>query len=135
MPDPDERTASTAPVSGRSPDPSEFDPGTDGPDEDVERRAAFARTLASHGYDDVLVLARERAAVVLHERRLRILDHLADHDPASVRALAAELDLDKGVVSRDLQELAGIDVVEYVESGRSKAPRLKHEHVVVEPVV
>lgn len=83
----------------------------------------------------MLVLARERAGVVFHDRRLRILDYLRDHEPDSVRALAAELDLDKGVVSWDLQELSSIDVVEYVETGRARAPRLKHHHVVVEPVV
>lgn len=136
MSDPDDRSTGHTPTgSGRTPDPTEFDPETNHAGEDVRRRAAFARTLASQGYEDVLVLARERAAAVFHDRRLRILDHLADHDPASVRALAAELHLDKGVVSRDLQALAEVDVVEYVASGRSKAPRLKHEHVVVEPVV
>ena len=43
--------------------------------------------------------------------------------------------LDEGVVSRDLRELADLDVVEHAENGRATAPRLKHRHVVVEPVV
>lgn len=119
----------------RVPDPDEFDPEDADIDATVADRTAFAATLAEHGYADVLVLARERAADLFHERRLELLDYLQDHDPASVRALAAELDLDKGVVSRDLQILASLDVVEYEESGRARAPRLKHAHVVVEPVV
>lgn len=55
--------------------------------------------------------------------------------PESVRALAAALGYNKGVVSRDLQTLAHLDVVEYDESGRAKTPRLKHRHVTVEPIV
>lgn len=58
-----------------------------------------------------------------------------DHEPSSVRALAEKLDYDKGVVSRDLQALARIDVIEYVDDGRAKAPRLKHDHIAIEPVV
>jgi predicted transcriptional regulator len=118
-----------------APDPNEFDPDGADIDERLEFRAAFAETLTQHGYPDTLVLTRERADDVFHERRLALLDHLKGHDPESVRALAEELGYDKGVVSRDLQKLAQIDVVEYEETGRSKAPRLKHNHVVIEPVV
>lgn len=117
------------------PDPNDFDvEGADvGPR--VALRSSFSEALAQHGFTDTLVLARERAVEVFHDRRLEILDHLADRDPESVRALANELGYDKGVVSRDLQALASIDVVEYVDDGRAKAPRLKHDHVAVEPVV
>lgn len=118
-----------------APDPNEFDSGSADIDEDLKFRASFAETLTEHGYPDTLVLARERAGDVFHARRLELLDHLKDHNPKSVRALADALEYDKGVVSRDLQLLAQIDVVEYEDLGRSKAPRLKHNHVVVEPVV
>lgn len=117
------------------PDPNEFDADEADVESRLELRSAFSETLARHGFHDTLVLARERAGDVFHERRLEILDHLADHEPRSVRALADELDYDKGVVSRDLQRLAELDVVEYVDAGRAKAPRLKHRHVAVEPVV
>lgn len=116
-------------------DPNTFDPGDAGIEEELELRAAFAKTLTQNGFPDTLVLARERAADVFHERRLEILDHLQTHKPASVRALANALEYDKGVVSRDLQKLARIDVVEFEDVGRAKAPRLKHRHVAVEPVV
>lgn len=117
------------------PDPNEFDADEADVESRLELRSAFSETLTRHGFHDTLVLARERAEDVFHERRLAILDHLAEHEPRSVRALADELGYDKGVVSRDLQRLAELDVVEYVDAGRAKAPRLKHRHVAVEPVV
>jgi len=117
------------------PDPNDFESDEADVDERLELRAAFSETLTQHGFPDTLVLTRERAEDVFHDRRLALIDYLKDHDPRSVRALADELGYDKGVVSRDLQKLARIDVVEYVEEGRAKAPRLKHNHVAIEPVV
>jgi len=117
------------------PDPNDFESEDAEIDDRLEFRAAFSETLTEHGYPDTLVLARERADVVFHDRRLDLLDYLEEHDPHSVRALAEELGYDKGVVSRDLQKLAEIDVIEYVEDGRAKAPRLKHNHVTIEPVI
>lgn len=116
------------------PDPNEFDHG-EAIDSRLAFRNAFSEALAQHGFADTLVLARERAGDIFHERRLELLDYLEDHEPHSVRALASELGYDKGVVSRDLQRLTEIDVVEFEKTGRAKAPRLKHRHVVVEPVV
>ena len=131
------RRQTEPPVPGPHPPPhpNDFDADDAESDERVARRAEVAEALAEHGLTDTLVVSRERAEDLFHDRRLAILDHLADHEPRSVRALAEALDLDKGVVSRDLQRLARIDVVEYVEQGRTKAPRLRHDHVVVEPVV
>jgi len=122
---------SPAPVS----DPNDFESETADIDERLALRAAFSDTLTQHGFPDTLVLARERAEDVFHDRRLELIEHLKEHEPDSVRALANELDYDKGVVSRDLQKLARIDIIEYVEDGRAKAPRLKHRHVAIEPVV
>jgi predicted transcriptional regulator len=81
------------------------------------------------------VLARDRAEDLFSDRRLEIVDYLKDDSPRSVRALADSLGYDKGVVSRDLQKLAELNVIEYEENGRAKAPRLKHRHVAIEPVV
>jgi len=117
------------------PDPNEFHPEDADVDPRLAVRTAFAEVLTQHGFPDTLVLARERAGEVFHERRLEILDYLAEHDPDSVRALAEAVGHDKGVISRDLQALARLDVVEYVDDGRAKAPRLAHDHVAVEPVV
>jgi DNA-binding transcriptional ArsR family regulator len=117
------------------PDPNAFDPDDADIDDGLERRNAFSEALSQNGFPDTLVLARDRAEDIFHDRRLEIVDYLKNHEPNSVRALAEELGFDKGVVSRDLQTLTRLDVVEYEESGRSKAPRLKHRHVAVEPVV
>ncbi|MEF8826335.1 MAG: helix-turn-helix domain-containing protein [Halapricum sp.] len=117
------------------PDPNAFESEEAAIDERLELRAAFSETLTQHGFPDTLVLARERAGDVFHDRRLDLIDYLKEHDPRSVRALAEQVGYDKGVVSRDLQKLASIDLVEYVEDGRAKAPRLKHNHVAIEPVV
>jgi predicted transcriptional regulator len=117
------------------PDPNEFQSEEADIDERLELRAAFSETLTQHGFPDTLVLARERAEDVFHERRLEQIDYLKNNKPSSVRALAKELGYDKGVVSRDLQRLARIDIIEYVDEGRAKAPRLKHSHVAIEPII
>jgi predicted transcriptional regulator len=39
------------------------------------------------------------------------LTDLAENEPKSVRALARALDLDKGIVSRDLRELAELELL------------------------
>ena len=120
---------------GSVPDPNAFDPDdTDVPDS-LDRRNAFSEALTQNGFPDTLVLGRDRAGDIFHDRRLEILDYLENHDPTSVRALAEEIGYDKGVVSRDLQTLARLDVIKYEQDGRSKAPRLKHQHVAVEPVI
>lgn len=121
--------------SSSIPDPNEFDATEAAIDPELEFRAAFSETLAQHGFPDTLVLARDRAEDVFSDRRLEIVDHLKEHSPRSVRALADSLGYDKGVVSRDLRKLVELDVIEYEENGRAKAPRLKHRHVAVEPVV
>lgn len=113
-------------------------PPTDLPGGDVdpavERRDAFADALAREGYTDVLVLTRGDARELVTERRLAILDYLREHQPSSVSALADALGYDVGDVSRDLDLLGRYDVTERVTEGRRKAPRLKHDHVVVEPL-
>lgn len=112
------------------------DPTTDDRvDERIEKRMRFSRILAGAGYPDVLTLSRESGMEVLTEPRVEILDTLREDDPPSVRALAERLGRDKAAVSRDLKVLAEHDVVEYLTDGRAKAPRLKHETVIVEPIV
>lgn len=117
------------------PDPDDFDEGEAEIDPQLERRSAFSETLAKHGFSDILVLSRDRADDVFHDRRLEIIDYLAEHDPESIRAVANELEYDNGVVGQDLRKLAKLDIVEYENNGRAKAPRLKHCHVAIEPVV
>lgn len=101
----------------------------------VEARAKMARTLAMDGFEDVHVLNYETADEVLTPKRRELLERLSDGEYESVRALARAVDRDKGAVSKDLQTLARHDLVAYEERGASKAPRLRHQTLVVEPVV
>lgn len=103
-------------------------------DERVEKRMRLSRALSEAGYADVLVLSHESGRKILTSNRLEILDRLREGSVESVRALAAELGRDKGGVSRDLKLLAERDVIEYDDTGRAKAPQLKHDTVVVEPI-
>lgn len=101
----------------------------------AEKRARIARALAKEGFEDVYVLDRESAERVLTEKRTEVLDRVRADDVRSVRSLARELGRDKGAVSRDLDVLAEHDLVEYRTDGSRKIPDVKHETVIVEPVV
>lgn len=98
-------------------------------------KAEFARRLARGGYEDFLVLERETAERVLTEKRLELLDTLRAERVESISDLAARLDRDVSAVYRDLDLLFEHGLVEYETDGSRKAPRLKHEHVFVEPVL
>ncbi|WP_411798982.1 transcriptional regulator [Halonotius sp. F2-221B] len=99
----------------------------------------FAADLNAQGYTDLLVVRRESGRDILTEGRLELVQHLDQHGSAvdSVSDLARQLDRDKGAVSKDLNRLAELDMIEYEGSGdgTAKRPRLKHNHVVIEPVV
>lgn len=107
--------------------------------ERVLQQDEFARNRNARGYTDLLVLRRENGRDVLTESRLELVGHLERHgdDVDSVSDLARRLDRDKGAVSKDLRRLAELDIIEYEGEGNgaAKRPVLKHEHVVIEPVV
>ncbi|PSP67978.1 transcriptional regulator [Halobacteriales archaeon QS_1_69_70] len=115
----------------------------DGPDdripERILRQEEFAGDLNAQGYTDVLVLRRENGRDILTESRLELVGYLERRgdEIGSVRDLARSLDRDKGAVSKDLQRLAELDIVEYEGdgNGEAKRPVLKHDHVIIEPVV
>ena len=107
--------------------------------ERVLQQDAFAADLNARGYTDVLVLRRENGRDILTESRLTLVQYLDQHGERveSVSDLARQLDRDKGAVSKDLRRLSELDVIEYegAGDGEAKRPVLKHEHVVIEPVV
>jgi len=115
--------------SGRSPD--------DQIPDRLRKREEFASHLNTAGYTDVLVLRRENGREVLTEGRLEIIQYLDGETVESVSDLARRLDRDKGAVSKDLRRLADLDIIAYEGAGNGdiKRPVLKHESVVVEPVV
>lgn len=112
------------------PDPKRFEGGEIEPE--LEKRAGFSETLAQNGFHDVLVLSRERASLFRRSRSLAIIDHLKEHGPSSTEEIADRTGHLEYFIDEDLAELAGIDVIEYDSEG---IPRLKHNHVVIEPIV
>ena len=99
---------------------------------DVAKRGDLARVLAEAGYDDVLVVSRGTGAQLLTQRRLDLLGYLRINDPVSERDLADTLDHEVQLVRDDLNLLLGHDIIEFDGDDRV---RLKHDHVVVEPIV
>lgn len=98
-------------------------------------KAEFARRLAEAGYEDFLVLEKADAESVLTAKRQELLETIATEDVASITDLAERVDRDVSIVHRDLDLLFKYSLVTYEESGGRKIPRLKHEHVFVEPLV
>ena len=123
---------------------SQHDSDASGPPEDavgerILQQETFAADLNAQGYTDLLVLRREAGRDVLTDGRLAVIQHLQRYgdEIESVSDLARRLDRDKGAVSKDLRRLAELDVIEYENrgDGEAKRPLLKHDHVVIEPVV
>jgi predicted transcriptional regulator len=98
-------------------------------------KAEFARRLASAGYEDFLIRKRGAAESVLTERRSELLETIAAEDAESITALAERLDRDVSAVHRDLDVLFEYSLIECDENGSRKQPRVKHEHVFVEPLL
>jgi predicted transcriptional regulator len=95
------------------------------------------QALESAGYDDVLWLRPENVREILTEKRLEIIDLLADEGDSvnSMRDVARKLDRHISVVKEDLDVLAQHGVVEYETEGRRKNPALAHPHVFVQPLL
>lgn len=69
----------------------------------------------------------------LTEKRLDLLDHLAtDQRALNVSQLAREVERDKKNVSRDLELLGAIGLVERIEQGREKLVRLAGTRMSIE---
>ncbi|MFB6130339.1 MAG: transcriptional regulator [Salinigranum sp.] len=98
-------------------------------------KAEFAKRLTEAGYEDFLVLDREAAERVLTDRRAELLDAIRTESPPSITALAEIVERDVSAVHRDLDVLFEYSLVVYEAENGRKAPRLKHEHVFVEPVL
>lgn len=113
-------------------------PSDDRIEDRLVQQDEFAADLNARGYSDVLVLRRENGRPVLTEGRLEIIQTLSETEGIeSVSDLARRLDRDKGAVSKDLRRLAELDVIAYegTGDGEAKRPVLKHDHVVIEPLV
>lgn len=100
-----------------------------------ERKSAFAKRLVGAGYEDFLILEKDDAESVLTEKRQELLEVIATEDIESISALAERVGRDVSAVHRDLDRLFTYSLIIYEEKGGRKMPRLKHEHVFVEPLV
>lgn len=99
------------------------------------KTAEIVRAVSGAGYDDVLIIDEETASAVLTEKRRELIDRIETGRIDSVRGLAIDVDRDKAAVSRDLQLLFEHDLIDYEREGRRKVPVIKHETVLVEPVL
>lgn len=100
-----------------------------------ERKSAFAKRLAEAGYEDFLILEADAAESVLTEKRRELIDVIAIDEVESITDLAERVGRDVSAVHRDLDRLFTYSLIIYEEDGGRKIPRLKHEHVFVEPLV
>ena len=100
-----------------------------------ERKSAFARRLARAGYEDFLILEKADAESVLTEKRQELVETIAAEETESISDLAERVGRDVSAVHRDLDRLFTYSLIVYDDDGSRKIPRLKHEHVFVEPLV
>ena len=91
--------------------------------------------MAEAGINDVLVLPRERAERILTEKKVELLEQIANNEIESVRDLSRRVDRDVSIVSRDLDVLFEAGIIDFEQDGRAKRPTLAHQTVVVEPIV
>lgn len=98
-------------------------------------KTEFIRQLAEAGFSDFLVIDTDTAESVLTDRRLELLETIRSGSIDSVTNLAETLDRDPAAISRDLDLLFEHDLIEYEQDGSRKIPILKHESVLVEPIL
>ncbi len=103
--------------------------------EDEGSIASILLSLEEEGYEDILVLEQEQFQSALTERRREIIDILKEGHDLSVSELAKRLDRKKSAVSRDLGKLYEYNVIDFGTEGRKKIPHLKHEVMIVKPVI
>ena len=95
----------------------------------------FMRRLTEGGIVNFLLIDLETAKSVLTDRRMELLETIRDEEVESVTHLAETLARDKAAVSRDLDLLFEQDMIVYERDGSRKIPKLKHEMVIVEPLL
>ncbi|PSP73827.1 transcriptional regulator [Halobacteriales archaeon QH_9_66_26] len=68
------------------------------------------------------------------EKRQELVETIAAEETESISDLAERVGRDVSAVHRDLDRLFTYSLIVY-DDGSRKIPRLKHEHVFVEPLV
>lgn len=98
-------------------------------------RLEYLRALEEAGFSDSLVLRRESANKVMTDERKRLLDVITEEHPESKKDLSEKVGRDPAAVNRDLDLLFKYDLIEYEQDGARKIPKLKHNHIFVEPIL
>lgn len=98
-------------------------------------KTAFMRLLVEAGLTDFIVIDKPTAESVLTDRRLELLERIRDGSDESVTGLAENLGRDTAAVSRDLDVLFENALIEFESDGRRKVPLLRHETILVEPIL
>lgn len=100
--------------------------------EGMERVARAERGEDVEDVGDRMVLNFEDAsdlARVFSSTNIALLRAIRKHEPSSMRAAADLVDRDIKEVHRNLTELAALNVVEFVEEGRSKRPVVRFDEI------
>jgi len=80
----------------------------------------------------VLNLSTERElSRLMSEKNLELLHAIAEHEPSSMRELAKIVERDYREVHRNLEELENLNVVEFIEEGKSKKPVVWYDNIEV----
>lgn len=69
---------------------------------------------------------------LLTERRMEIIETIMTEEPDSIRHLAEIVDRERRIARKDVQILSKRDIVEVVEEGQTKKPRIPYENVRIE---
>lgn len=98
-------------------------------------RPGWVERVEAMEANDILVLDLEGASQLLTDNRIEMMDVIEEQEPESIRDLARKVDRNVNAVMRDLKVLYENDVVMFEEEKNRKIPRMRHERVIVEPVV
>jgi predicted transcriptional regulator len=71
------------------------------------------------------------APYVDESRNQKLLEAIAEHEPASIRELARTVDRHPPEVTENVHELADYGLISLEESGRAKRPRLWYDEIEV----
>jgi predicted transcriptional regulator len=81
----------------------------------------------------ILTLTNEAdLARLVSETNLELLRAINEHEPESMRQVAELVDRDYRDVHRNLTELEALNVVEFVDEGRSRRPVVRYDDIEID---
>ena len=105
----------------------------EGADEELEETlAALDRGEAVEHHFEVVFHDLADVHRVTRPKNLELLRALVQHDPESIRETARLVDRDVRQVHRNLTELADLHLLELVDDGQSKQPRVWYDTIDID---